>query len=369
MDFLDSSVLVQKQLGMKHRSKMGIFFTPKPLRDIVLRHVNITPQSVLEPSCGSGEFLVDCEAMFPEASITGVELDETLSRVSKENTSRSVIHTQDFLTFDGGKFDLVIGNPPFVQMKSVNKDASVGRSNLYIEILFKCITQHLNANGVLAMVLPSTIMNGHFSQPVRNLILSKKILYFETIRKHTFKDTKAGVSILVIQNVPGDNLKYNFEGIITEDAKYLSTMSAGFKRLKDVEVFVKYGMMTKTLQDSFSRDPTHIPFVLKKDLCPKEICFDKDRLFINKKIKTHHGRCILLLRSNGVVMGSEYILKFSMFELESFLFDICLVGIFGPDIDKVYDSLCDSRTAQYIQKICGSGRLTKNIIMNLPIFE
>lgn len=170
MDFLDSSVLVQKQLGMKHRSKMGIFFTPKPLRDIVLRHVNITPQSVLEPSCGSGEFLVDCETMFPEASITGVELDETLSRVSKENTSRSVIHTQDFLTFDGGKFDLVIGNPPFVQMKSVNKDASVGRSNLYIEILFKCITQHLNANGVLAMVLPSTIMNGHFSQPVRNLI-------------------------------------------------------------------------------------------------------------------------------------------------------------------------------------------------------
>ncbi|AAC57943.1 DNA methyltransferase [Paramecium bursaria Chlorella virus SC1A] len=369
MDFLESSIVVQKQLGMKHRSKMGIFFTPKPLRDIVFQHIPINPQSVLEPSCGSGEFLVECETRFPTASITGVELDETLASISKENTTRSTIYTQDFLTFDEGKFDLIIGNPPFVQMKTVNKQASSGRSNLYIEILFKCMTQHLNDNGVLAMVIPSTIMNGHFSQPTRELILSKKILHFETIREHTFKDTKAGVSILVIQNTPGDNLNYNFEGIITEDALELTMMTSGLRRLKDFDVFVKYGMMTKTLQDYFSRNPEHIPFVLKKDLCNKEIRFDKDRLFIDKQIKTHSGKCILMLRSNGVVMGSEYILRFSMFESESFLFDICLVGIFGPDIDKVYDSLCDIRTSQYLQKVCGSGRLTKNIIMNLPIFR
>jgi len=369
MDFLESSLLVQKQLDMKHRAKNGIFFTPKPLRDIILRYIDISPKSVLEPTCGSGEFLADCEMMFPEASLEGVELDETLSGVAKGNAPRSVIHNQNFLTFDGEKFDLIIGNPPFVQMKPVFKEASVGRSNLYIEILYKCITQHLNENGVLAMVLPSTIMNGHFSQPVRDLILTKKIIHFETIREHTFKDTKAGVSILVIQNTPGDNTKYSFGGFITEDAQELTTMSEGVKKLKDVDVFVKYGMMTKTLQDSFSRDPSHTPFVLKKDLSQGGVSFDKDRLFINKQIKTHSGKCILLLRSNGVVMGSEYILKTSMFEAESFLFDICLVGIFGADVDKVYASLCDSRTAYYLKKVCGSGRLTKNIIMNLPIFE
>ncbi|ABT14966.1 DNA methyltransferase [Paramecium bursaria Chlorella virus NY2A] len=369
MDFLESSLAIQKKLGMKHRSKMGIFFTPKPLRDIVFHHIHINPQSVLEPSCGSGEFLIDCETRFPDANITGVELDETLARVSKENTSRSVIHTQDFLTFDEGKFDLIIGNPPFVQMKAVNNQASTGRSNLYIEILFKCMTRHLNDNGVLAMILPSTIMNGHFSRPTRELILSKKILHFETIREHTFKDTKAGVSILVVQNTSGDNLNYNFEGIITENARELTAMTSGLRRLKDLNIFVKYGMMTKTLQNWFSRNPKHIPFVLKKDLCDKEICFDKDRLFIDKQIKTHNGRCILLLRSDNVVMGSEYKLKFSMFESKSFLFDICLVAIFGHNIDKIYASLCDDRTSYYLRKICGSGRLTKDIIMNLPIFN
>lgn len=369
MDFLASSTQAQKQLGMKHRAKNGIFFTPKPLRDIVLRHINITPESVLEPTCGSGEFLADCEGLFPNATIEGVELDETLTGVAKSNTSRSVIHNQNFLSFDGGKYDLIIGNPPFVQMKSVIKEASVGRSNLYIEILYKCITQHLNDNGVLAMVLPSTIMNGHFSQPTRDLILSKKILHFETIREHTFKDTKAGVSILVIQNTPGDNTKYKFGGIITEDARELIAMIEGVKKLKDLDVVVKYGMMTITLKDHFSRDSTHTPFVLMKDIGHDEVCFGENRLFIDKQMKTHSGKCIFLTRSNGVVMGSEYVLKTALFESESFLFDSGLVGIFGADVDRVYKSLHDSRTAYYLKKICGSGRLTKDIIMNIPMFE
>ena len=368
MDFLESSVMIQKKLGMKYRSKNGIFFTPKPLRDIIFHHIHAVPRSVLEPSCGSGEFLVDCETLFPNAIIEGVELDETLSRVAKENTSRTIVHNQDFLTYEGGKFDLIIGNPPFVQMKSVNKAASVGRSNLYIEILFKCVTQHLEDDGILAMVLPSTIMNGHFSQPVRNLILTKKIIHFETIREHTFKDTKAGVSILVIQNTPDENTKYNLDGFITENALELTKMIEGKQRLKDLSVSVQYGMMTTTLKGYFSRDSSDVPFILKDDMRSDGVSFDENRLFINKKMKMHSGKCILLLRSNGVVMGSEYVLKFCRFESESFLFDSCLVAIFGSDIDKVYESLCDDRTAHYLRKICGSGRLTKTIIMNLPIF-
>lgn len=102
MDFLDTSSSVQKQLGMKYRAKNGIFFTPKPLRDIVFEHISTKPTTILEPSCGSGEFLVDCHERYPGAVITGVELDETLSRVAKENSPQSNILNQDFLKFDGG---------------------------------------------------------------------------------------------------------------------------------------------------------------------------------------------------------------------------------------------------------------------------
>ena len=60
MEFLESSLQVQKSLGRKTRAKRGIFFTPKTLRDIVLSKIQITPRNVLDPTCGSAEFLVDC---------------------------------------------------------------------------------------------------------------------------------------------------------------------------------------------------------------------------------------------------------------------------------------------------------------------
>lgn len=369
MEFLSTSLKIQKELGMSHRSKNGVFFTPKSLRELLLRHVDIQPETILEPSCGSGEFIVDCEKMFPNAAITGIEINEKLVSIAKENASKSNIHTMDFMHYEGGKFDLVIGNPPFVQIKSVNKKATKGRSNLYLEILYKCLMQHLKEHGILAMVLPSTIMNGEFSKNVREIILSKQIVHFEVFRDHNFKDTKAGVCIIVIRNVPSSNIEYNFEGFITSDAHELRLLSSDCKRLKDFDVTIKYGMMTKPLKDSFSRDPTHVPFVLKHDLRMNEICFDENRLFINKEMKTHSGKCVLILRSNDVVMGSEYELKFSMFESNSFLFDLCLIGIFGDDIDKIYDSLCDPRTKTYLKKICGSGRLTKQLLLNLPIFQ
>ena len=68
-------------------------------------------------------------------------------------------------------------------------------------------------------------------------------------------------------------------------------------------------------------------------------------------------------------MGSEYDLKFTYFDAPSFLFDSALIAIFGKDIDILYKSLSDLRTKSYIQGICGSGRLTKDIILNMPVFE
>ena len=328
MDFLPSSLVLQKKLGMKKRAKQGIFFTPKTLRDILFSHIeNFEPTTILEPSCGSGEFLVDCRNKYPDASLVGVELEPQLVIAAQSIVPDAIVYNENFLTWDmNRKFDFIIGNPPFVQTKSVFSGASIGRSNLYIEFLFKCLTYHLNDDGILAMIIPSTIMNGCFSKPTRDLILSKHILFFDTIRNHTFKDTSAGVSILVMKNISSENPRFNFDGILTNQAEKL-----------------RY----------------------KHD----EISFGDNRLYIKNKKNTNSGRCLLLARSGGVVMGSEYDLKFAYFEAPSFLFDSALIAVFGKDIDILYKSLGDPRTKTYIHGICGSGRLTKDIILNMPIFE
>ena len=372
MDFLPSSIDLQKKLGMKKRAKQGIFFTPKTLRDIIFSHIeNFNPSTILEPSCGSGEFMVDCREKYPDASIVGVELEPQLAFASQSIVPDASVYNEDFLTWDmDKKFDFIIGNPPFVQIKSVFPGASVGRSNLYIEFLFKCLTYHLNDDGILAMIIPSTIMNGCFSKPTRDLILSKRILFFDTIRNHTFKDTSAGVSILVIKNTSFDNLRFNFDGILTNQAEKLRLISSGCRKINELDLRLQYGMMTVTLKDCFSKDPNDVPFILQSDMKQDEISFDDNRLYIKTKKNTNSGRCVLLARTNGsVVMGSEYDLKFTYFDAPSFLFDSALIAIFGKDIDILYKSLSDLRTKSYIQGICGSGRLTKDIILNMPVFE
>jgi type I restriction-modification system DNA methylase subunit len=133
------------------------------------------------------------------------------------------------------KFDLIIGNPPFVKLiKSPNKHMYTISSNLYIEVPFKCITEHLTDGGILAMVLPSTIQNGTWCKLLRALTFQKKILHFETIRDHSFLDTQAGVSIVVIQNLPAtDNSRFIFNGILTEKANEIRTLCESYKIFSD----------------------------------------------------------------------------------------------------------------------------------------
>jgi len=54
------SVKTTKELSKAYKSKNGIYFTPKSVRDLVWKHVNIEPTTILEPSAGSGEFYDDC---------------------------------------------------------------------------------------------------------------------------------------------------------------------------------------------------------------------------------------------------------------------------------------------------------------------
>jgi hypothetical protein len=371
MEFLESSLQVQKSLGRKTRAKRGIFFTPKTLRDIVLSKIPIVPRNVLDPTCGSAEFLVDCAAKWPNATMTGVELTEEIVPVAKSNISSADIHCADFMSWKTDeKFDLIIGNPPFVKLvKSTNTHMYKKSSNLYIEIPYKCLTEHLATDGVLAMVLPSTIQNGEFCSMIREMFFSMTIEHFEIIRDHGFKDTQAGVALIVVRNKPGINTRYNFDGILTEHAEKLRQMISGRKKFSDYDLHLVGGSRSaKDYKTKFGSDDADVAFILTGEFKQDAIVFSSKRLFV-KPPKYHSGRCLILSRTKGVTMGDRYDLKYTMFDHPKFLFETCMYAIFGNDIDVLYKSLKDPRSAEYFQTLCGSGRLTVSLIKSLPIFE
>lgn len=165
----------------------GIFFTPKTYRQTLLCQVNryIEQQEnikVLEPSFGSGEFILDVVHSCSNAQVTGVEINDTMYNTFRNSlqscgldSSNIILHNMDFLQFTTqDKFDLIIGNPPYVVVKTKSvpsefKTITSGRPNLYCWFLYKCVGL-LKDNGVLGFVIPNSILNTAYYDLLRRYI-------------------------------------------------------------------------------------------------------------------------------------------------------------------------------------------------------
>lgn len=135
---------ITKGLDKTTKKNNGIFFTPSVIvernisliRDIVDKNINI-----LEPSFGSGEFIIQLSKSFPGSQIYGIEKNEFIFNKAIENIPQFNSFNVDFLQFETDKkFDLIIGNPPYFTLdkKTVRKEYLpyfTGRPNIYIYYL------------------------------------------------------------------------------------------------------------------------------------------------------------------------------------------------------------------------------------------
>jgi adenine-specific DNA-methyltransferase len=111
---------------------LGAYYTPAALAEPLTRWaVRAGSDSVLDPSCGDGAFLTKAVDRLLELGaaprrlsdqVAGVDLDpRAVARANGALLSRhpglrwSRLGEGDFFRFDGGAFDAVIGNPPYVR--------------------------------------------------------------------------------------------------------------------------------------------------------------------------------------------------------------------------------------------------------------
>lgn len=123
---------------MKSRAKIefGDFQTPVILARQVcelLRHRGIIPEFIVEPTCGTGAFLVASAEIFPRATLRGWDINpdyvnETISELRQAGAgSRAAVECRDFFKHDweselgqlpGGL--LILGNLPWVTNSTVS---------------------------------------------------------------------------------------------------------------------------------------------------------------------------------------------------------------------------------------------------------
>lgn len=190
------------------RKSRGQYMTPRTLRARLLDNLDLYPGiRVLDPGCGTGEFLRDVLDREPTARVTGWDSDQRILKCAQE-----LVPEGEFLCRDAldpslvEPFDLVIGNPPYFQFRAsspVKKyfaDVISGRPNIF-SLFFKVGVENLRNGGQLGYVVPPSMNNGAYFNALRSYIKSVAAIEFLEVFTDPFhfEDAQTAVQLMVIR--------------------------------------------------------------------------------------------------------------------------------------------------------------------------
>lgn len=142
---------------------MGQYFTPAQIARLMINLISngSKKQRILEPCAGKGIFL-SCLVEKGFKEIVGIEIDQLLPNES----SIPIIH-QNFFDYPiNEKYDVIIGNPPYIRWKNLSLEqrkylssASFwrkrmnGLTDILQPFIFKSV-DHLKSGGELIFITP-----------------------------------------------------------------------------------------------------------------------------------------------------------------------------------------------------------------------
>lgn len=232
----------------EYRGRYGVFYTPPSLTSRLLdlaekAGTDWSEVRVIDPACGGGAFLAPVARRVAlslskltvaerlshiESHLTGYEIDpfsawitqvfvEAVFKDDIESAGRplkNLVAVRDSLetpSSEYGRYDLVVGNPPYGRIKLSPEQREYwarslyGHANLYG--LFTDLATRLAAeNGVIAYVTPTSFLGGQYFQALRE-ILGKEAppIAFDFIahREGVFADVLQETLLSVYRKQPG----------------------------------------------------------------------------------------------------------------------------------------------------------------------
>lgn len=216
---------------------------------------DLSKTSILEPSCGEGEFVIEIFRRLLESSqrfgfdfsmafqsnVFAYDIDESKiaschSRIAKLGLSlppEGNIRQADFLTTDIQSFDVVVGNPPYIRYEQIPAELLSGykqqfhtfhyRADLYI-LFFEKTLKHLNPGGRHCFICSNRWLKNEYGKKLRGWIaqsfLLESIVSLEKATDAFQEEVLAYPAITLISNArPGFAFAFSELTSITELGK------------------------------------------------------------------------------------------------------------------------------------------------------
>lgn len=407
--YSDLSLSLTKSISKIDKKSEGIYFTPPSMVNKTLQILEPYIDNVLtilEPSCGSCEYITALHERFPQCEIVGFETNKTIFQsIQSIALSNFNIHlyNQDYLLYQSQtSYDLIIGNPPYLVVKkqSVSKeyyDYFDGRPNIFILFLIKSL-KLLSPNGILSFILPKSFLSCLYYDKTRKYITKYFNILVIIECEDNYIETKQETILFIVQKRTFDvdiiiesNTKYvlevnNYTIFGRQESicelKGLYENSTSLSRLRFT---VSVGSVVWNQQKSMlTDDPTKTLLIYSSDISdnklkPKSYSNDSKKNYINK----HGNNEPILVLNRGYGVGSynfEYCLIEGGFKylIENHL--ICIKypnnGCEHLDISQLISlytqitlSFDNEKTKRFIELYFGNNAInTTEIAHILPIY-
>ena len=396
--FSELSKTLTKTLDKKIKKKDGIFFTPtltvRKILNKIKRHIK-NSESILEPSCGSCEFVMEIHKQYPNIKTTGIEYNETIYNNIKQLSNENIeIINDNFLTYKSNKkYDIIIGNPPYYVMKKKDVEKKYydyfdGRPNIFVLFIIKSLFM-LNENGILAFVLPKSFMNCLYYDKTRKYIDTNCKIIDIIECKESYIDTHQDTICLIIQNRKNNDndrfiLNKNSYTIMNtpNNIKKIKTLYSGSKSLHDMGFTVSVGTVVwNQCKDILTDDHNNTRLIYSSDIKNNTLSMIQYKNPDKKNYIEKNGIDEPLLVINRGYGTGEYNFEYCLIEggfqylIENHL--ICIK--YDGDIEKetlielyknIIKSLNHSKTKKFIKCYFGNAAINTTELCNLlPFYE
>lgn len=234
----------------------GQVFTPNTIVKKMISLISISNPEILEPASGDGAFYKPLLKKFGERWLTAYELDKDIAH-------KGAIISDFFKIKEDKKYDVIIGNPPYVDFRYIPlgtlsniESKLIHKPNLYMFFLEKTMRM-LKENGELIFIMPvEWIVSSSFESSIKIIKERFSIQHFEIVKEDIWENAKVTTAIFKIKK--GDHKKINY--YFTKNNKIIFGEKPIIDR--DFNVLVKVGAASGNNSTFYNCSESDTEFVL-----------------------------------------------------------------------------------------------------------